>query len=229
MKTVDRRIGRPPGRGTRSREPRWSSPLAPGERSFEIALPSALKRERLPTGSSVALVEVDEKRLKLRFLRPRGVELEAPTLTSTEETLLAAGGVEPLSSAEARLVEAQMAADYQHLRDTSLSVGEAAQRLHVNASRIRQRLAEGSLYGIRDGSTWLLPEFQFTRDGPVPGIDAVLKKLPSDISPIAVVRWFNTPDPDLCTRDDQERPRTPLRWLLSGGSPEAAAELAADL
>jgi len=200
-----------------------------GERSFEIPLSRALRKERLPTGPSVALVEVGKKRLKVQFLRPPGDDLETPILTSVEEDLLTKGGVAPISSADVRVVEAGMAAEYQRLRDTSLNVAEAARRLRVNASRVRQRLVEGSLYGVKDGNTWLLPEFQFTRQGRVPGIGAVLKNLPSDISPIAVTRWFKTPNVDLCTRDDQERPRTPLRWLLSGGSPEAAAKLAADL
>lgn len=177
----------------------------------------------------MALVEVEGERLKLRFLRPSLVGEEASTLTEPEEAALARGGVEPVSDEEALRIDAEAAAAYQHLRATSLGVEEAARRLGVNASRVRQRLGERSLYGLKDGSTWLLPAFQFQAEGLVPGVDVVVKRLPSDIGPLAVARWFSNPNSDLCTRDDQERPLTPLRWLLGGNSPARAAELAAAL
>ena len=214
--------------GAHPRRVRRPSPMASGERQVEIPLPSALKRDRVPRGSSVALVEVEGERLKLRFLRPSLVG-EASTLTEPEEAVLARGGVEPVSDEEALLIDAEAAAAYHRLRATSLGVEEAARRLGVNASRVRQRLAERSLYGLKDGSTWLLPAFQFQAEGLVPGLDVVVRRLPSDIGPLAVARWFDNPNSDLCTRDDQERPLTPLRWLLGGNSPERAAELAAAL
>ena len=104
---------------------------------------------------------------------------------------------------------------------------EAAELLDVNASRIRQRLAAGSLYGLKDGNAWRLPAFQFADKALVPGIDVVLRRLPAGISPLAVAQWLSLPNPDLCTRDDEERPLSPRQWLLEGNSPEAAADLAA--
>jgi len=203
--------------------------MASVERQVEIPLPSALKRDRVPRGGSVALVEVEGERLKLRFLRPSLVGEEASTLTEPEEAALARGGVERVSDEEALLIDAEAAAAYQHLRATSLGVEEAARRLGVNASRVRQRLGERSLYGLKDGSTWLLPAFQFQAEGLVPGVDVVVRRLPSDIGPLAVARWFGNPNSDLCTRDDQERPLPPLRWLLGGRSPDRAGALAAAL
>lgn len=204
-------------------------PNASVERQVEIPLPSALKRERMQLGSSVALVDIEGERLKLRFLRTPAPEDEAKALTEAEQLALGRGGVTSVSDAEARLAHARAAAEYQGLCATSLSVEQAAARLDVNPSRIRQRLAERSLFGLKDGSAWLLPAFQFRRAGSVPGIDVVLKRLPSDISPLAVARWFGIPNPDLATRDDAETPLTPLQWLLSGNSPETAAELGAAL
>jgi len=203
--------------------------LPGAERQVEFPLPAALKKERVPKGGSVALVDVDGNRLKLRFLRPSLVGDEAATLTAPEDAALARGGVARVSDEEVRLVDAQAAAAYQRLRATSLSVEEAARRLAVNTSRVRQRLAERSLYGVKDVSTWLLPAFQFQAEGLVPGVEVVFKRLPSDISPLAVARWFGIPNPDLCTRDDEERPLTPLQWLLGGNRPDPAAELAAAL
>ena len=109
--------------------------------------------------------------MRLRFLRPSLVAEEAATLTDPEAATLAKGGVERVSDEEALLMDAQAAAAYQHLRATSLGVEEAARRLGVNPSRVRQRLAERSLYGLKDGSTWLLPAFQFLAEGLVPGVE----------------------------------------------------------
>jgi hypothetical protein len=199
------------------------------ERQLDIPLPAELENMNLPKSGLVALVDVGRKRLTLRFLCPLPVEGEASLLTEAEEAELARGGVEPATRGEAQLVSARAEAGFQSLRTTSLSVVEAAQLLGVNASRIRQRLAERSLYGFKDRNIWRLPAFQFFKQGLVPGIEGVVRKVPPDMSPVAVARWFNSPNPDLCTRDDDERSLTPLRWLLAGNPPEAAAELAAAL
>jgi hypothetical protein len=203
----------------------------PGRRSeaaVEVYLPAAQK-ERIPPGGSVALVDVRGDRLHLRFVREAGLEDEPGTLTGPEAAALAQGGVGPVSDDESRRVLARAAAAHERLRTTSLTVDEAARRLDVNASRIRQRLAERSLYGLKDAGAWLLPAFQFVAGGLVPGIEVVLRRLPDGISPEAVARWFASPNPDLCTRDDDERPLTPLQWLLAGNPPSPAAELAAAL
>jgi hypothetical protein len=201
---------------------------ATSEGAVEIRLPAAQK-ERIPRGGSVALVDVQGDRLKLRFLRAPGLEDEAGGLTGPEAAALARGGVEPVSDREARTVLARAAGAHERLRSTSLTVDEAARRLDVNTSRVRQRLAERSLYGLKDAGAWLLPAFQFVARGLVPGIDVVLRRLPEGISPHAVARWFSIPNPDLATRDDLERPLTPLQWLLAGNPPGPAAELAAAL
>jgi excisionase family DNA binding protein len=198
-------------------------------RQVEIPLPATLEELRSLRASAVALVDVEDDHLRLRFLSSSHFEDEGSTLTSSEESALNEGGVEDVSDEDVRVVQAQAAAAYQDLRATSLTVEEAARRLGVNASRIRQRLADRSLYGLKDGNTWLLPAFQFRSRALVPGVSAVFRRLPPDISPLAAARWFTSPNPDLCTRDTDERPLTPLQWLLGGNPPEAAAELAAAL
>jgi hypothetical protein len=199
-------------------------------RQIEIPLPAALEELRSLQASAVALVDVENDHLRLRFLSSSHFEDEGSrTLTSSEESALDEGGVEDVSDEDVRIVQAQAAAAYQELRSTSLTVEEAARHLSVNASRIRQRLADRSLYGLKDGNTWLLPAFQFGSSALVPGVSAVLRRLPTDIGPLAAARWFTSPNPDLCTRDTDERPLTPLQWLLGGNPPDAAAELAAAL
>ena len=229
MKTSRRRTRTIAPRSTHSRAQPWRSPLAAVACQVEIPLPATLKKDPSLERRSIALVDVEGNRLKLRFLRSCLSVDEDSTLTAPEQAALAKGGVKPVSDEDLRVVDAQVASAYQQLRTSSLSVEEAARRLGVNASRIRQRLANRSLYGLKDGNTWLLPAFQFYADGVVPGWEVVVKRLPADISALAVGRWFSTPNPDLTTRDDDERPRTPLEWLLGGNPPEAAAELAAAL
>ena len=204
------------------------SPPPTLERQVEIPLPPALNTERVRRSGAVALLDVQGQRLRLRLLRPSLAE-EPSALTEPEETALARGGVGPVRADDARRAEAQAAAAYRQLRSESLPIEKAARRLRVTTGRVRQRLAERSLYGLKEGNTWLLPAFQFAPDGLVPGIETVLKRLPADLSPLALGRWLTSPNPDLRTRDEEERPLTPRQWLLEGHSPEPAAELAAAL
>ena len=208
---------------------RRRAPSAPLARQVEVPLPAALRKHHGLAGGGVALVDVERGRLKLRFLRPSAEARGTERSRRPEDAALARGGVAAVSDDDMRVVEGRTAADYEHLRVTSLSAEEAARRLGVNASRVRQRLAERSLYGIKEGKAWLLPAFQFREEGEVPGLDAVVRRLPPDIGAVAVARWFASRNPDLCTRDEEERPLTPLQWLLAGNPPGPAAELAAAL
>jgi hypothetical protein len=149
-------------------------------------------------------------------------------LTASETAALTAGGadlaagspVEPGPGAEA-------AAALGALLASSLTVAGAAARLGVDPSRIRHRLLEGSLYGIRLRGGWRLPAFQFTGgDGLVPGVPEVLAAIPRDLHPLAVQRWLTTPSPDLLVDDSA---MSPLAWLESGGAPDPVATLAAAL
>jgi excisionase family DNA binding protein len=122
----------------------------------------------------------------------------------------------------------QAALEYALLRTTSLTTQQAAERLGVNNSRIRQRLAARALYGIKVGDEWRLPAFQFRDDGLVPGIDQVLPNLPENLNPVAVHRWFHLRQPDLSGAGEQAM-LSPIEWLESGNDPTVVAELAAGL
>lgn len=124
---------------------------------------------------------------------------------------------------------ARAAFEYAVLRTTGLTTRDAAERLGVNDSRIRQRLGERALYGIKTDDEWRLPAFQFAGEGLVPGIDRVFSRLPESLNPVAVHRWFHTPNPDLEGREGEGRALTPLEWLQTGNDPEVVAELAAAL
>ena len=109
------------------------------------------------------------------------------------------------------------------LRDQSLSAAEAADRLGVNASRIRQRLLRHTLYGFKDGGSWWVPEFQLTKRRVIPGLEKVIPVLRSTVSPVAVARWFVTPWEDLVVDEERETVVSPRTWLLEGRDPEPVA------
>jgi excisionase family DNA binding protein len=124
---------------------------------------------------------------------------------------------------------ARTAFEYAVLRATSLTTSEAAERLGVEERRVRRRLRNRALFGIQAGREWRLPAFQFARDGLMPGIDRILPRLPMSLNPVAVNRWFHTPNPDLEEREGRGRALTPLQWLQTGNDPDVVAELAAGL
>lgn len=204
----------------------------------------ALKRIRIPAVQWVT--EEGHAALRLQELARRlaGIEVVAdeisrtrggetgvpPALTAPEEGVLRSTGLDPrpLGSDEIHLLH-RATADYARLLDESYTVEQAAHLLDVNNSRIRQRLAATprTLYGVKFGRTWRIPRFQFHGRRLVPGVDTVVQRLPANLHPVAVYRWFTSPNPDL-TRDDEE-PISPLDWLRLGNSADVVAELAADL
>lgn len=152
----------------------------------------------------------------------------AAELSDDELAMLTAGGMrfDPLPVGGEHPL-ARTAALYAALLGSSLSVAQAAAHLRVAESRIRQRLGERTLYGIKRPGGWRLPRFQFADVGTVPGIERVLRRLAPDLHPLEVVGWFTTPNPDLAVGED-ERPVSPLDWLNAGLPADAVADLAED-
>ena len=154
-------------------------------------------------------------------------------LTAAEAEALRQGGfnLEPLDlGAEDPLV--QTAAEFAALLKESLSTTAAAEKLGVDPSRIRQRLTSRppTLYGVRLESGWVVPEFQFADSKLIPGIADVVARLDPEIHPVAVFRWFTTPNPDLVLDQEEESRRfSPRDWLLLGLPIQAVVELATDL
>ena len=68
---------------------------------------------------------------------------------------------------------ARAVAAHAVLRDSALTVADAARRLGVDTSRIRHRLAAGRLSGWKDRGGWRLPAWQFTHAGVLPGLETV--------------------------------------------------------
>lgn len=170
-----------------------------------------------------------------RELDPTLVAMMAEILTVAQEhpgERLSAGEMEvleryPTASREAvtrSLV--RTAGVRQGIIDASLSGAEAAKRLGVGTSRIRQRIGDRTLYAVKSGRAWRLPAWQFTRRGEIPGMAAVIRALPDEVGLVEVDGFVNSPNVDLVIDD---LPVTPLEWLAAGHSPQPVVQIAADL
>lgn len=151
---------------------------------------------------------------------------DVSALSVNEEALLRRGGFDSSAdSASETGPIAQAKAEYASILADSITVEEAAKVLGVNESRIRQRLGNRTLYGIKTGGTWRIPRFQFDRRRIVPGLEAVLPAISPDTHPVAVRRWLTTANADLVLGAD-EHAASPLDWLASGGDPASVVDLA---
>jgi hypothetical protein len=183
-------------------------------------------------GVSISEEQLDERvataiREILGWERPESLQSE---FSSEERATLGDAGFDLRSRRPDEPSPSLSAAErYAALLASALTVAEAARRLGVDGSRIRQRLLARQLYGIRRRQGWLLPRFQFSDTGLVPGIEQVLSRLPPDLHPLVVAAWFTYPHSDLARPDDlEEAPTSPREWLLGGGNARIVADLAED-
>jgi hypothetical protein len=187
------------------------------------SLRDALARAGLRVDSDEFLELVEDAARQLSPADPDPAEY----FTDSQRTALTDVGLDlaPRCASE-RDPRARTVALQAVLRDTALSVAGAAERVAVDASRIRHRLADGRLTGWKDHGGWRLPVWQFTNDGVLPGLETVLAAVPDDQPPLVVAGFMTTPQADLPTAGE---PTTPRDWLLAGGDPAAAARLVATL
>jgi len=111
----------------------------------------------------------------------------------------------------------------------SLSQAQAAQLMGVDPSRVRQRISQRTLYAILgDDNVKVLPRFQFTDKGALPGLEKILPVINDEAHPIAIQRFFLTASPDLYS-DEAKTNLSPRDWLITRHSPEPIIRMAADL
>ncbi len=166
------------------------------EATFSEALAAVLPP--YPTLDAREALPADE----LAFLQQAGVTLD-------ELAPLPADVVPP---------EVRTAGKLASILASALPVPDAAERLGVDASTLRHRIAARSVYAIRVNGAWRLPLFQFTDalDAIVPGFGELALAL-GDLHPVDVFNWFTLPHVDL---EIAERRVSPREWLLSRGSPQ---------
>lgn len=198
-------------------------------------------------------MELTEKELRDRGIRRNREEIEADARRFASEVIafLPTGRwvTEPareFSPAEVAVLEeggldlsppaaeepdplARTAARYAALLATALTTREAAGLLGTGESRVRQRLKEKTLYGVKAGRENRLPAFQFEGGREVPGIGEVLRHVDRSLHPVALSNWFTLPNPDLYLDEEEERAVSPREWLLSGGAPGVLVPLAEEL
>lgn len=185
---------------------------------MSAALETVLARVGLRASAEEFLALVADAAERLAPAHPEPAAYFPP---EQRDALLAAGvDLSPLREDEpdprTRAVAAQAV-----LRESALTAAEAADRLGVDASRVRHRIAAGRLVGWKDRGGWRLPVWQFAGRGVLPGLETVLAATPSDQPPLVVASFMNTPQHDLAIG---EQPSTPRDWLLAGGDPERVAE-----
>ncbi len=159
---------------------------------------------------------------------PPGRPTEAGSdLSAAEAAVLADGSVGLTVSAEttARAL-GRTAIRWANLLMNSVGAAEAARMIGVQESRVRQRLANRTLYGFKHEDTWRVPRFQFYDNRLVPGVAAVFPHLSDTITPVAVETWFTIPTMELVLED---QPMSPRDWLVAGSDPAVVGRLAAFL
>ena len=107
---------------------------------------------------------------------------------------------------------------------SAVPIAEAARRLGVDASRLHQRISDGTLLAIRhpSGPDWLIPAFQLLPDGELPHLALVLGAARRRLSPVTVEGAFQLPDEETGGMNARD-------WLAGGGEPVPVARLVASL
>jgi hypothetical protein len=149
----------------------------------------------------------------------------ATELTAAEASVLQTGGFDLNESTDNDPL-ADTATVFAALLNTGLSAKEAAQRLGVQDTRIRQMLTERTLYGFHIDHRWQIPEFQFAGNALVPNIGKVNAALDPDLHPVAVYQWYIMPNADL---EMDDRPLSPLAWLKAGYPVDPVLQSAAEI
>lgn len=156
-------------------------------------------------------------------------EARSSGLTAEEQAVLREGGLR-LSAKSGPDPVAETVVQYAAIVNRSLSAKEASKRLGLAASRIRQMIADHSLYSFLIDNHRHVPDFQFASKGKlVPNIAQVNKVLNQQLHPVEVFDWYHRPNVDLFLDDDIEATVSPLDWLRAGQNLERVVLLASRL
>jgi hypothetical protein len=150
----------------------------------------------------------------LRPTAPEGLNAALRLVLDEMPTMLYGEPTEELTSEE----QSETAVQYAAIIESSLTTKEAATRMAIPESQVRQMIARRTLYSILLNNRRYIPIFQFEKDGPlVANITKVNAALSPDLHPVEVYDWFTQPDSDLFVGDDVDATMSPLSWLRSGG------------
>lgn len=167
-------------------------------------------------------------RVVLESMEPLAIYSDTSGLTSEEQAVLRKGGLQ-LEPAQGRDPRTDAVVKYAAIVERSLTAKAAGERLGLTASRVRQMVADRSLYSFLIAGARYIPDFQFTGDGLAPNVAQVNKALPPGLHPVSVYNWFHLPNADLFLDDDPDKTVSPLEWLCGGHDPAIVAALAENL
>ncbi|MDE2881232.1 MAG: hypothetical protein OXP70_05225 [Acidobacteriota bacterium] len=147
-------------------------------------------------------------------------------LPAAEQTVLREGGLdlEPQPGPDPL---AMTAVKYAAIVERSLTSREAGEYLDLAGGRVRQLIADRSLYSFLMGNRRLIPRFQFLPDGGlVPNIAVVNRALSARLHPVEVFNWLLARNADLFRDEDLDATVSPLDWLKAGYDASRVALLA---
>lgn len=168
-------------------------------------------------------------RVVLESMKPLAYGDATSGLTAEEQAVLREGGMtlEPTPGADPL---AETAVKYAAIVTRSLSTEDARRRLKISASRVRQLIADHSLYSFLIDGKRYIPDFQFgPKDKLIPNIARVNKAMNPQMHPVEVYNWLHLPNVDLFLDDDMDATVSPLDWLNNGRDIDLLLQLASRL
>jgi len=157
----------------------------------------------------------DALRVVLDSMEPKLYESDGSGLTEEEKSVLEAGGAR-LEAEDGDDPFAAATVSYAALVHTSKSTKETADTLGITPGRIRQMVADRSLYSFVIDNRRYLPLFQFNGNQLVGNITKVNQALPVRMHPVAVLNWYELANRDLVVNEEENLTLSPLDWLKGG-------------
>ena len=108
----------------------------------------------------------------------------------------------------------------------ALTAAAAAERLGRSVIRIRGAVADGSLYGVKVGRSWLVPLWQLDQARPLPHLRKVIAAIPEGTSAVTLERVMTQPSDELYV---DGLPVSPRDWLLAGKDPVVVVDIVRQL
>jgi len=168
-------------------------------------------------------------RVVLESMEPMAYGDATTGLTVEEQAVLHEGGL-TMGPTPGPDPLAETVVKFAAIIKQSRSTKEVSKRLGLAPSRVRQMIADRSLYSFLIEGNRYIPNFQFwTDDRLVPNITRVNKALNPRMHPVEVYNWYHLPNVDLFLNDDIDDIVSPLDWLKGGQTVEQLLLLAGRL
>ena len=153
----------------------------------------------------------------------RRVAVDPRALSLHDRTVLTAVGV-PAADLNRQPAHGLVDQAARLLEENSLALTApaAAERLGRSVIRIRGAIADGSLYGVKVGRSWLVPLWQLDQANPLPHLRKVIAAIPEGTSAVTLDRVMTQPNDELYV---DGLPASPRDWLLAGKEPAAVVDI----